>query len=93
MSRVWVVCYDIADDRRRAAVAETLEGRGRRVQDSVFEIVADRVGITELRVALGALCDWGEDSLRCYPLCAYCQADASRHGSGGETAIGDFVLI
>lgn len=32
-----VVCYDIADDKRRRAVVRVLEGYGIRVQESVFE--------------------------------------------------------
>ena len=32
----YVVCYDIADDRRRARVASALLDYGKRVQESVF---------------------------------------------------------
>lgn len=32
-----VVAYDIPDDKRRLKLSNFLEGRGRRVQDSVFE--------------------------------------------------------
>lgn len=32
-----VICYDIADDRRRRGVVRILEGYGLRVQESVFE--------------------------------------------------------
>lgn len=33
----WLICYDIADDRRRDRVASWLLRHGNRVQESVFE--------------------------------------------------------
>lgn len=93
MSRVWVVCYDIADDRRRGMVANLLEERGVRVQESVFEIVMDMHGLALLRDELRSLCDWREDSLRYYPQCLHCRADASRQGTGGEATLSAYFLV
>lgn len=39
MRRLWVVCYDIADDRRRTRLERWLLGQGDRVLESVFECV------------------------------------------------------
>jgi CRISPR-associated protein Cas2 len=35
----YLICYDIADDRRRDRVSRFLEGYGLRIQKSVFECV------------------------------------------------------
>ncbi|MFN5864938.1 MAG: CRISPR-associated endonuclease Cas2, partial [Pseudanabaena sp.] len=34
---LWLVCYDVADDRRRLRLAKRLEQSCQRVQRSVFE--------------------------------------------------------
>ncbi len=53
--RLWVVAYDITDDRKRAAVRRILSDHGKRVQYSVFECWLD---------------DEGEDHVRYYGLCS-----------------------
>ncbi|HRI93047.1 MAG TPA: CRISPR-associated endonuclease Cas2, partial [Accumulibacter sp.] len=35
--RLWVIAYDIADDRRRRELARLLGRQAERVQESVFE--------------------------------------------------------
>ncbi len=75
--RRWVVCYDVADDRRRRRVERALLGLGQRVQYSVFECL---LTYPEARFQLGAIADELEkdaDSLRAYPLCAWCAEEAS----------------
>ncbi|MGL4409129.1 CRISPR-associated endonuclease Cas2 [Zoogloea sp.] len=77
---VWVVSYDVADARARRALAEALEGMGRRVQHSVFEC---RMTVVEARFHLGRLAeglDPATDSLRAYPLCAWCDPRVSSLG-------------
>ena len=39
-SKTYVVSYDVADDNRPTKLARLLESKGRRVQYSVFEVVA-----------------------------------------------------
>lgn len=68
----YLICYDIADDRRRNRVANLLEGFGRRVQYSVFEAVLDRRLFDKLLSQLQALLDPADDSLTIYPVCAAC---------------------
>jgi CRISPR-associated protein Cas2 len=69
MNRVfWVVCYDIADDRRRSKVMKTLEGFGRHVQESVFECELDEARLLRLEGLLHRLIHEQEDNVRFYPL-------------------------
>lgn len=64
----WVVCYDIANDRRRNKVSKALEGFGRRVQKSVFECELNEARLTRLEAILGRIINVQEDQIRFYPL-------------------------
>ena len=80
----WLLAFDVADDRRRDRLSRFLEGRGQRVQWSVFEILETRAGIG--RVLDEAIdpsrFDPAADSLRCYRVCAACLGDADVRGLG-----------
>ena len=66
---LYVIAYDIADDRRRENVATLLSGYGPRVQLSVFECeLAARREAGQLRGKLRELIDPVEDQIRMYPL-------------------------
>lgn len=66
---LYLITYDIADDRRRDDVATLLSGYGPRVQLSVFECeVRSRREAAELRAKLRGLIDPIEDQIRVYPL-------------------------
>lgn len=73
---LYVVTYDIADDRRRRKVATLLEGYGRRVQFSVFECVLEAAKFEELRRRLKGRVRLPEDSVRFYPISAQMVAQA-----------------
>jgi CRISPR-associated protein Cas2 len=63
-----LVCYDIADDRRREDVACLLSGYGPRVQLSVFECEVGSAGeMRRLRGLLRKRIDPLEDQVRLYP--------------------------
>jgi CRISPR-associated protein Cas2 len=66
---LWVICYDISDDRRRNRVAKALLGYGERVQESVFECHLDPARLRQLQAQLKPLVHELEDRLRYYPLC------------------------
>lgn len=72
---LWVVCYDIPENRRRAKIAKVMEGYGRRVQYSVFECDISEEKREKLEKALSRLLAEDEDRLRMYPLN---QADIKR---------------
>jgi len=68
----YLICYDSPDQKRRARVAKILEGRGFRVQWSVFECQLTPPLLDELRRDLQAEVDPEEDSVRLYPICESC---------------------
>jgi CRISPR-associated protein Cas2 len=62
------VAYDIPSNRRRKKVSDILEGYGRRVQYSVFELVLAKSKYDEMRRRLSRYINFEEDSLRFYPI-------------------------
>lgn len=65
---LYVIAYDIPDDKRRKSISDILEGYGSRVQYSVFECVLSQSKYDELRKRLRYQFEEGEDSLRFYPI-------------------------
>lgn len=80
--RLWMVSYDVSDHRRRRRLEQALQAFGVRVQYSVFECYFT---LTEARFFLARLAadlDASTDSLRAYPLCAWCEQTLAEHGRG-----------
>lgn len=65
---LWVISYDIPNDRRRRRVAAILEGYGRRAQFSVFECDLEADKLTQLERRLKREIHRSEDDVRLYPL-------------------------
>jgi CRISPR-associated protein Cas2 len=63
-----LVCFDIADDRRRRRVVRVIEAFGVRAQESVFEAWLDRAQRLELRRRLLATIDRTDDRVAIYVL-------------------------
>lgn len=51
MAMIYIIAYDIADNKRRLRVAKTLESWGYRIQESVFQL---RLDTTTLARVLGS---------------------------------------
>lgn len=68
---LYVVAYDIPEDRRRTRVAKEMENWGVRVQYSLFECELDSKQAAELMSRLTAL-TVEEDRVRVYRLCGSC---------------------
>jgi CRISPR-associated protein Cas2 len=89
-----VVVYDIVDDKSRRIIGEILEGFGRRVNRSVFEIqVRNAKTRAKLEHALQTEIDPKHDSVRIYPLCANCMAKASVLGKEPDAFDKDAVYF
>lgn len=81
---LYVVVYDIPDDKRRKKVSDLLEGYGKRVQFSVFELVVSPVKFDELRQRLKKQVKFSEDSVRFYPLSAHTLGQVETWGVGPD---------
>jgi CRISPR-associated protein Cas2 len=91
-AQLWVIAYDIADDRRRRRVATLLESRAARVQESLFEERMTKHAANRLFAELKALCGAG-DSLRLYPITDTAVRDAHCHGGPAIAAACRYWLV
>jgi CRISPR-associated protein Cas2 len=70
---LYIVAYDIPDDKRRTKVHRALCGYGAWTQYSLFECWLTKRQLLELRAKLGRYLIAERDSVRLYPLCGSCQ--------------------
>jgi len=66
--RLYVIAYDIPDDKRRTRVAETLEGYGERLQYSVFVVSTIPAKLVRLKDKLAAQIVSKEDCIAFFDL-------------------------
>jgi CRISPR-associated protein Cas2 len=81
MTQLWLVSYDISDDKARRRAYNLLKNYGKRVQYSVFECHLDAPQLNLLRTGLLAELA-STDSLRWYPLCVWCHGAVFFQGVG-----------
>ena len=81
-SMLYVVSYDIPDDRRRSRVHSALTGFGTWVQYSVFECFLDRKQRMLLETRLLKEIHSREDTVRIYGLCEICKTRVQVLGRG-----------
>lgn len=72
LAMIYIIAYDIADNKRRLRVAKTLESWGYCIQESVFQLRLDTATLARVRARLAALISEGDDVVHIYPICASC---------------------
>lgn len=77
---LYLVAYDISDDRRRARLHKALCGFGKWTQFSLFECFLDEKQLIVMRHRIRRLIR-DEDNVRIYALCLGCQAKVETYGS------------
>ncbi len=92
-SMLYVVSYDIPDDRRRSRVHSALTGFGTWVQYSVFECFLDRKQRLLLEARLLKEIHQREDTVRIYGLCGTCLAKVGVLGRGDTPREGSVYLL
>lgn len=78
---LYIVAYDIPDDKRRTKVHRVLCGYGTWTQYSLFECWLTRRQFIELQADLARHLRPDRDSVRLYPLCGTCQEKVITVGS------------
>lgn len=84
---MYVISYDISNDKLRGKVAKKLEGYGRRIQYSVFECEIKKKAFRKLYAELLTLMTGQEEegSIRVYTLCESCRQKAATIGKSEGT--------
>ncbi len=93
MNRLWMIAYDIANDRRRRRVDRVLKNHAERVQESVFEGFISHADLRRLKRELAAEIDTVADSVRFYPLCLWCEASVHSQGRGRRAEDNDYYIF
>ncbi|WP_418641486.1 CRISPR-associated endonuclease Cas2 [Vibrio chaetopteri] len=65
---IWLISFDISDDKKRRRAVRLLEGYGHRSQYSVFECLLHRKQLRQIQTKLGKIID-ADDKVLYYPIC------------------------
>ena len=90
---LYLVSYDIPDDRRRTKLAKALKDFGDRVQYSVFECLLDKELLEKMTARIRRIILDTEDSVRIYSLCAGCEKAIVLIGQGTVTEDKDVYIL
>lgn len=91
---LWLICYDVVDDRRRQKLAKGLEQYGQRVQYSVFECPLSEERLNQLLERRWLpLLNLQEDSLRVYPLDARAKQRTRVYGGPPPYEPPDYLIL
>lgn len=80
-SKWYLVCYDVRNPKRLRKCAKKLEGRGDRMQYSIFRVWLSKAAVEHLRWELTEILD-PEDSVLFIPICGDCTRNIKDHTSG-----------
>ncbi|MBX6423222.1 CRISPR-associated endonuclease Cas2 [Thermosulfurimonas sp. F29] len=91
----YLVCYDIADEKRLRKVARIMEDFGIRVLYSVFECRLTPEEFAVMRQTVEEVIDALEDRVRYYRLCETCRRPVVHLGYGKHTRLpeGDHLIL
>lgn len=90
---MYVVCYDISDDRTRDHLSRGLLDFGTRIQESVFECLVDDEIYARLLTLLKKTKVGKDDKIRIYRVCADCIEVIQIYGVGEVTHDPDYWVV
>ena len=90
---MFVVCYDISEDRTRDRLATKLLDLGSRIQESVYEACLDEEGFGRMIERIGKVPLADTDRVRIYQVCQKCAESVQIYGPGELTRDPEFYLV
>lgn len=78
---LYLIAYDIPNDKRRTKIHKTLCGFGKWTQYSLFECHLNEKEFITLEHRLNTIVNEQEDNIRIYHICAACQNKTKTIGS------------
>lgn len=91
--RLWMICYDMTDDRDRRRMEKLLYGFGEKVNFTVFECALKAVQFDQLWQSMTDLINPETDNLRAYPICRWCEERVNFQGRGRKPGLPvDWIL-
>lgn len=89
----FVVCYDIAEDRRRDRMATALLDFGRRIQESVFVATLDEELYEKMWQRVTRIADEVEDTVHVFAICGACEGRIRRMGRAELPEDRDYYIV
>ncbi len=93
MRSLYLISYDISDEKRLRKMAKLLEDYGYRVQKSVFECFLTESMYEELKRKIKLLIKENEDRVRIYQICRHCRKRAEISGFAEVPEEEEFVIV
>jgi CRISPR-associated protein Cas2 len=90
---MFVVAYDISDDRRRTRLFKTLKRFGTAVQESIFECHLTADQFAKMRQTVESVIDPQLDQVRYYNLCQQCSERIQATSASRITSDPDAVIV
>jgi len=90
---LFMVCYDISDDKTRYQMSERLLDFGVRIQESVFECVLDQEAHERMLQRLDKVPLANTDRVRIYRMCQNCMDTIKIYGPGEVTSDPEFYMV
>ncbi len=78
---LYLIAYDLSNNRRRTKLHKTLCGFGKWTQFSMFECFLNETEMVALRARIDQIIDRTKDNIRIYHICPNCQKKAETIGS------------
>ena len=91
--QLYLLVYDISDDKRRLKIARQFEANAERVQRSVFEGYFNKKELDRLLKRATQIMIEEEDSLRVYRLCARCHLEVITIGQADITDPPGLIIV
>ncbi len=89
----YVISYDVVDNKKRYKIAKLLEGKGSRVQKSVFECYLTDKEVIKLHKEMMKKINPETDSIRIYLLCKRCKSAISILGNGVPQELSEYDIL
>ncbi|MCD6319958.1 MAG: CRISPR-associated endonuclease Cas2 [Candidatus Desulfofervidaceae bacterium] len=90
---LFLISYDIADDKRRNKMSRFLEDYGYRVQKSVFECFLTPEMYEKVYQEIRLIMNEKEDRVRVYKVCRSCRKRAAISGFAEVPEEEEFVVV
>lgn len=90
---LFVISYDIEDDKRRNTMRKFLNDYGHRVQKSVFECFLTQDMYEDVRRHITAIMDKEKDRVRIYAICQACRKRTQTSGVTELPEQEEFVIV
>ena len=77
MKNLYIIAYDISNDKKRNRMAELLSKWGRRINLSVFECIFTKSQLAKIKEKIEKSIDNNTDSVKIYFICKSCYSKSS----------------